>query len=683
MMKERFLLAKERIVTIKEETMLEPFDLYFKQVALFLVKLADAYELVEREGLMQMDADALKQMHDTLFEDLLSENYKASYANPAYAQEMLSEDFSQYLSLVCGEMFAAIPGVYEGDLFELVIRMELFLELYACFLCSFEELGTAPKVQEVKDIIYYYAADYMEDALAKRVKAKCDPDMDFAYQIIMGSDLSAPDYLYRFGEYISDNETKTAAYMAAASDAQIKLMADTYTEGYRIGFEKTGKDLSKKKVVQIIYPLGFERMIKVAIANFEQMGLRPTIMRTPHSIFDRRGLAVGGFYSTNINKQFAYDHKDDEALYLDKQFMQRKLDDSKNAYELVKELAKVHAGPALVEVFGEAPFLPEEKEQAPKMDEVQQELATKYQAKNGQIINEYIPGEERSFTIIAFPLPCIGEKYAEIMDETIKLNTLDYETYEKIQQTIIDTLDACEYVVVRGKGENRTDMRISLVSLADPKKQTKFENCVADVNIPVGEVFTSPVLKGTSGVLHVTEVFLNEIQYKNLWIAFEDGMVLDYGCDNFASEEECTKFIKDNILYHHESLPIGEFAIGTNTTAYKMGQTYGIAHLLPILIAEKTGPHFALGDTCYSHAEDVAVYNADGKEIIARDNEISILRKSDVSKAYFQCHTDITIPYDELGEIYGVTKENGKRSIIEDGRFVLEGCEKLNEALDA
>ena len=105
--------------------------------------------------------------------------------------------------------------------------------------------------------------------------------------------------------------------------------------------------------------------------------------------------------------------------------------------------------------------------------------------------------------------------------------------------------------------------------------------------------------------------------------------------------------------------------------------------MLPILIAEKTGPHFALGDTCYSHAEDVAVYNADGKEIIARDNEISILRKSDVSKAYFQCHTDITIPYDELGEIYGVTKENGKRSIIEDGRFVLEGCEKLNEALDA
>lgn len=683
MMNDRYMLAKERLLALSEENMLEPFDLYFKHVALFLLKLADAYEEIEATGLMQVSVERLKIMQDTFFGELLPANYESSYANPAYAVSVLGETFGALLSTVSGEMFAAISGVYETDLSELVIRMELFLEIYTSFLCSFEEDGGTPPFESVREIFYYYAADYMEDSIEKRVRAKCDPDMDFAYKLIMESDLSDVSYLYRFGEYISENEIKTAEYFAKASDEQIKLMADTYTEGYRIGFEKTGKDISKKKVVQIVYPLGFERMIKVAIANFEKMGLRPSIMRTPHSIFDRRGLLVGGFYATNVNKQFAYDHKEDEAFFLDKQVVSRKLDDSKNAYELVKDLAKVHAGPAWVEVFGEEPFLPVEKEETPKLDEKQQELLTKYQAKNGQIINEYIPGEERSFTIIAFPLPCIGDRYEEIMDKTIQLNTLDYKTYEDIQQTIIDTLDQSEYVVIRGKGANRTDMRVSLIALSDPEKQTKFENCVADVNIPVGEVFTSPVLAGTSGVLHVTEVFLNEIKYKNLWIAFEDGMVLDYGCDNFASDAEGAKLIKDNVLYHHDTLPIGEFAIGTNTTAYRMGLDYGIQHLLPILIAEKTGPHFAVGDTCYSHAEDVAVYNADGKEIIARDNEISIKRKTDLAKAYFQCHTDITIPYDELGEIYGVTKENVKLSIIEDGRFVLAGCEKLNEALDA
>ena len=50
---------------------------------------------------------------------------------------------------------------------------------------------------------------------------------------------------------------------------------------------------------------------------------------------------------------------------------------------------------------------------------------------------------------------------------------------------------------------------------------------------------------------------------------------------------------------------MGEFAIGTNTTAYVFAAKYGIGDKLPILIAEKMGPHFAVGDTCYSHEEDL------------------------------------------------------------------------------
>ena len=94
------------------------------------------------------------------------------------------------------------------------------------------------------------------------------------------------------------------------------------------------------------------------------------------------------------------------------------------------------------------------------------------------------------------------------------------------------------------------------------------------------------------------------------------------------------------------------------------------------------GPHFAVGDTCYSWAEDTPVYNPDGKEIIARDNEVSILRKEDVGKAYLGCHTDITIPYQELGHIRVLREDGTQTAIIEDGRFVLEGTEELNEPLE-
>ena len=111
----------------------------------------------------------------------------------------------------------------------------------------------------------------------------------------------------------------------------------------------------------------------------------------------------------------------------------------------------------------------------------------------------------------------------------------------------------------------------------------------------------------------------------------------------------------------------GHFLCGTGTTAK--------------LIAEKTGPHFAVGDTCYSWAEDTAVYNPDGKEIVARDNEISALRKEDTQKAYFNCHTDITIPYDELDRITVIRRDDSRTDVIRDGRFVVPGTELLNEPL--
>ena len=73
---------------------------------------------------------------------------------------------------------------------------------------------------------------------------------------------------------------------------------------------------------------------------------------------------------------------------------------------------------------------------------------------------------------------------------------------------------------------------------------------------------------------------------------------------------------------------------------------------------------------------------ADGKEIIARDNERSILRKSAPEKAYFGCHTDVTIPYEELGSITVIRPDGSGIRLLENGRFVLPGTEVLNGPLE-
>ena len=78
----------------------------------------------------------------------------------------------------------------------------------------------------------------------------------------------------------------------------------------------------------------------------------------------------------------------------------------------------------------------------------------------------------------------------------------------------------------------------------------------------------------------------------------------------------------------------------------------------------------------------MVTYNPDGKQIVARENDFSKLRSEDMSKAYFNCHTDITIPYDELGSIRVIDDEGEMLSIIENGRFVLPGTEELNRPFE-
>ncbi len=361
--------------------------------------------------------------------------------------------------------------------------------------------------------------------------------------------------------------------------------------------------------------------------------------------------------------------------------MERRLEALQTAYENRKQRAAWYAGPAVVETFGEDDFEPKNQPLAWQFQEKQQKLNVYYANQSMKITNAYMKGEERSFTIIAYPIPAIGDKFEEIFAKTVQLNTLDYKQYQMMQQKIIDVLDQGKYVHITGKDGNSTDLTVALWRLKDPQKETIFENCVADVNIPVGEVFTSPVLAGTNGRLHVTKAYLNGYQYVDLELQFADGMITDYACSNFETEKENQAFLKEHILKHHDTLPLGEFAIGTNTTAYQMGREYGIQGKLPILIAEKTGPHFAVGDTCYSWAEDVAVFNPDGKEIVARENEISRLRKSEPQKAYFNCHTDITIPYDELDKITVIRHDGTRVDVICDGKFVVPGTEALNQPL--
>lgn len=662
---ERYEIATSRIrEIINEDTVSEPFKSFFCKASEFICKIDDLNSIIKSGEINDFSLDRLKELNKSLFEEIYSENYEESFANPEYAVKTLGEEYGKILCYIYTKNRGMIRNVYMGRLEEVVLQMELFTQIYNYFE-DVEQL----EYDNVYETVYSYEKDNTEIFTDLMIEDRINPDNKFAVDIVMNSDLNDLRYLYKYGEHVGFNELKMAEFLNSLSQEEIDRLAKVYTEGYRIGFINTGKDISKKGTVDIRYSLGFERIIRSAIFNFKKMGLEPVIYQV-------------GYTTTSPNRQYAYDHRYDDALYLDKAYIKRKLEVSRHAYESRKQLAGKMAGPAVIEIFGETPFEPENKKQAYALSEEQQKLKSEYITEYQTMVQEYIKGDERSFTIIAFPIPEFGDDFEQMFKETVKINTLDSEIYGKVQQNIIDALDQAEYVKVLGKGDNKTNMKVQMHDLKNPLKETNFENCLADVNIPLGEVFTSPKLKGTEGILHVSQVYLNDLKYNDLQITFEDGKIKDYTCKNFDTEEENKKFIKQNVMFNHETLPIGEFAIGTNTTAYMVAKKYHVVYKLPILIVEKIGPHFAVGDTCYSFEEDIKTYNPDGKEIVARENEVSALRKTDIKKAYFGCHTDITMPYDELGEITAVRKDGSEITIIKDGRFVLEGTELLNEPLE-
>jgi leucyl aminopeptidase (aminopeptidase T) len=647
------------------KTLSEPSDSVSKWINHFM---AWSDMLIKLEGKLTEDyfktqsVEVLKAENSKLYEEVLVENYGESYLNPVYMEGVFGKEIGQRLSYIGGQLRRFISYAYKHQTYRLSIGLSLLLATLNLY-----EKGDW-SVEGLQRIIEKYNMDMMDINSHIVMNENYNGDTSFYTDIVQKDNLEDLRYLFKFGRYITDNELETAKFMNAYDRGELDILSRAVAKAYVEGFKRDGKEVSLRHNVRFVANVGQEQITKGIIEHLKTYNLNGFVQDV---------------VSTDFNKQYDYDHKFDIGLLLTKEWVEKKLKSLATTANEHKEVLSDYSGIMYIERFGEEPFSPKANDARIKLGDDQQKFYQELQNEQRQLIEKHIPEQERSFCIVAFPTPEIGDQFEAIFEDTLKINMLDSDFYEGIQGKIIDALDLGQRVHVKGRGKNLTDIVVALQTLKNPEKETNFVNCVADVNIPVGEVFTSPVLKGTNGLLHIENVYLEGFNFENLKLWFKDGYIDSYECTNFDDTEKGKEFIRENLLFPHKSLPIGEFAIGTNTLAYVIAEKYGIVDKLPILIVEKMGPHFAIGDTCFSWAEDMPVYNQlDGKEIIARDNEHSIQRKEDVSKAYTNCHTDITIPYDALGFIAVLNEVGEKTEIIRDGRFVLAGTEALNEAFD-
>ena len=281
-LKERLELVLERLTNIKEKDeqfAVASFGEYFNMAAEFLLTVAENYEFVKSGRAARASLDEWRKRNWKLYGDVTGENYEKSFANPVYASQMLGEEYGALLAAIYADIRLAAGFAYDGELLQVVSRAELFAEIHTLFCYEWEEAKKLPDRESVRKIYYWYAFDYADCSAERRVRYYVDPAENLAYTIVMNSDLTDERYLYRYGEYVSENELLTARFMAELDEETVNTMADTYTEGFRIGFIVTGKDIGKKKTVDIIYRLGFERMVRRAVENFAKMGLKPILRR--------------------------------------------------------------------------------------------------------------------------------------------------------------------------------------------------------------------------------------------------------------------------------------------------------------------------------------------------------------------------------------------------------------------
>lgn len=643
----------------------DPYAAYFSAARESILLADDLGTMLQRDPtLKSISLRDLHDNHDAYFASVLpskadgTDGYDFFYANPDYACKVFGLEMGQILSAA----FLSFRACHNHIIMQSYLRLQNATILFRAFYDLWKARNTLPA--DWKSAYADLMTSDLERTSLLNAYYNYSPDYTRCADIVMNADYSDIRYLYSFGNYLAPRDIQMAQFISQYPEDELISLAQYIVQSYLDGFERGGKDHRIKTYASLMFPLGMERFARLVALELKRVGLEPKI---------------GNPMSIGPNRQYSYDVRFTQALYLSEANADLLIDSQIVSVEAMKDAIRANAGPIYIEVFGEEPFEPADKDTALKLNDAQRALQRRTQGKFSQYYNENFPSSERSFCIIAFPSPEIGPKFEEIFAETVRLNRLDSNRYATIQQHIIEVLDTAQYVHVIGVAGNDTDIRVAMHTLNDPQNETNFENCVADVNIPVGEVFTSPMLTGTNGILHVDDIYLGNLRFLNLKIEFTDGMVSGYSCTNFPEAEKNRLYIEENLLHPHKTLPIGEFAIGTNTLAYAMAKKYDIMHLLPILIIEKMGPHFAIGDTCYSHEEEFPHHNiASKKLIIAVDNEMSAKRHEDPMQAYTQKHMDITLPYEMLDEISAVTPDGTRIPIIKNGRFAVPGTEELN-----
>jgi len=175
-----------------------------------------------------------------------------------------------------------------------------------------------------------------------------------------------------------------------------------------------------------------------------------------------------------------------------------------------------------------------------------------YSVHYGQPVHMDIRVPKTKWVVLRYPSPGMaqlaGMSTEAFEDFYFKVCTLDYSKMSRAMDPLVEMMERTDRVRITGKG---TDLSFSI-------KGQKAVKCDGRLNIPDGEVYTSPVRDSVEGVLQYnTPSIYQGLTHENVRLVFKQGKVME-------ATGSRTKELNEILDTDEGARYIGEFAIGVN-----------------------------------------------------------------------------------------------------------------------
>lgn len=184
--------------------------------------------------------------------------------------------------------------------------------------------------------------------------------------------------------------------------------------------------------------------------------------------------------------------------------------------------------------------------------DVPQEKKQLYSLRYGQPVHMQIRVPKTRWVVLRYPSSAMAQQAGmsteSFEDFFFKVCTLDYRAMSRAMDPLVALMQRTDRVRLTAKG---TDLTFSI------KGQTAIK-CDGFLNIPDGEVYTSPIKGSVEGVLQYnTPTLYQGLTHENVRLVFKQGKIVE-------ATSNYTKELNEILDTDEGARYIGEFAIGVN-----------------------------------------------------------------------------------------------------------------------